>query len=181
MNYRHKPRLMALDPVPTAFLGGERPNHAGEILARVDQLDRMARSIKFAGGVLRKARKVSIVEDDRFFRESMIRLLRSLGYSVQGFPSAAAFLDSPSLAKTIVLITDICMPAMNGLDLYRTLISSGRPIPTILMTSYPDDAVEARALSDGVVCYLRKPVDEQHLARCLRLAIESGETTEENS
>jgi FixJ family two-component response regulator len=125
-----------------------------------------------------KARLVSIVEDDRFFRESLIRLLKSLGYSVQGFPSAAAFLDSPSLAKTVVLISDIYMPAMNGLELYRTLISTGRPIPTILMTSYPDDAVEARARSEGVVCYLRKPVDERHLARCLRLAIGPGETDE---
>ena len=128
-----------------------------------------------------KDRLVSIVEDDRFFRESMIRLLRSLGYTVEGFPSAAAFLDSPSLAKCVVLISDIYMPAMNGLELYRTLISTGRPIPTILITSYPDDTVEARARSEGVVCYLRKPVDEQHLARCLRRAIESGEATEENS
>ena len=123
---------------------------------------------------------VCIVEDDRFFRESMIRLLRSLGYSVQVFSSAAAFLDSSSLAVTAVLITDINMPAMNGLELYRTLISTGRPIPTILMTSYPNDDVEARALSEGVVCYLRKPLDEQHLVRCLRTALESGEATERN-
>jgi FixJ family two-component response regulator len=123
---------------------------------------------------------VSIVEDDRFFRESMTRLLRSLGYSVQVFSSAAAFLDSSSLAMTAVLITDIYMPAINGLELYRTLISTGRPIPTILMTSYPNDDVEARALSEGVVCYLRKPLDEQHLVRCLRRALESGEATEKN-
>jgi FixJ family two-component response regulator len=128
-----------------------------------------------------KAPLVSIVEDDRFFRESMTRLLRSLGYRVQVFPSAAAFLDSSSLAKTAVLITDIYMPAMNGLELYRTLISTGRPIPTILMTSYPDDDIEARARSEGVVCYLRKPIDEQHLVRCLHAALASGEATEKNS
>jgi FixJ family two-component response regulator len=123
---------------------------------------------------------VSIVEDDRFFRESMTRLLRSLGYSVQVFSSAAAFLDSSSLAITAVLITDIYMPVMNGLELYRTLISTGRRIPTILMTSYPNDDVEARALSEGVVCYLRKPLEEQHLVRCLRTALKSGEGTEKN-
>lgn len=128
-----------------------------------------------------KAPLVSVVEDDRFFRESMTRLLKSLGYRVQVFPSAVAFLDSSSLAKTAVLITDIYMPAMNGLELYRTLISTGRPIPTILMTSYPDADVEARALSEGVVCYLRKPFDEQHLVRCVRTALESGEGTEKNS
>jgi len=128
-----------------------------------------------------KASLVSIVEDDRFFRESMRRLMKSLGYRVEVFPSAAAFLQSPHLAKTAALITDINMPAMNGLDFYRTLIRTGRPIPTILMTSYPDDDVEARALSEGVVCYLRKPFDEQHLVRCVRTALESGEATEKNS
>ena len=128
-----------------------------------------------------KASFVSIVEDDRFFRESMRRLLKSLGYRVELFPSAAAFLESPRLAKTAVLITDIYMPGMTGLELYRNLIERGRPIPTILMTSYPDADVEARALSEGVVCYLRKPVDEQHLVRCLRAALESDEATEKSS
>ena len=54
-------------------------------------------------------------------------------------------------------------------------------IPTILVTAYPDDDVRARALNDGVVCYLRKPVDENHLMRCLRAALHSGEPREENS
>jgi FixJ family two-component response regulator len=107
--------------------------------------------------------------------------MKSLGYRVGVFPSAAAFLKSPRLAKTAVLIADIYMPAMTGLELYRNLINTGRPIPTILMTSYPDADVEARALSEGVVCYLLKPVDEQHLLRCLRAVLESGEATGENS
>ena len=123
---------------------------------------------------------VSIVEDDRFFRESMKRLMKSLGYRCAVFPSAAAFLRSPRLAKTAVLIADIYMPGMTGLELYRNLIDTGRPIPTILMTSYPDADVEARALSEGVVCYLRKPLDEQHLVGCLRAALETGEATEKN-
>jgi FixJ family two-component response regulator len=127
-----------------------------------------------------KTSVVAIVEDDRFFRESMRRLMKSLGYRVEVFPSAAAFLKSPRLARTAVVIADIYMPAMTGLELYRNLSNSRRPIPTILMTSYPDAGVEAHALSEGVVCYLRKPVDEQHLVRCLRAALESGEATEEN-
>jgi FixJ family two-component response regulator len=125
-----------------------------------------------------RAPLVSIVEDDRFFRESMRRLMRSLGYRSEVFPSAAAFLESPYLAETAVLIADIYMPAMTGLELYRNLIHTGRPIPTILMTSYPDADVEAGALSEGAVCYVRKPVDEQQLLRCLRAALESGEETE---
>ena len=104
--------------------------------------------------------------------------MKSLGYKVEVFPSAAAFLKSPRRGQTAVVIADIYMPAMTGLELFAELVNSGRPIPTILMTSYPDAGVEARALSEGVVGYLSKPVDEQHLVRCIRTALECGRPTE---
>jgi FixJ family two-component response regulator len=124
---------------------------------------------------------VSIVEDDQFFRESMRRLMRSLGFSVEIFPSAADFLASPRLVDTACLIADVHMPAMTGLELHRRLIDMGHAIPTILVTAYPDNDVRARVLNDGVVCYLRKPVDEKHLMRCLHTALHSDQPREENS
>ena len=124
---------------------------------------------------------VSVVEDDRFFRDSMGRLMRSLGYTVEAFPSAADFLASPRLAETTCLIADVHMPAMTGVELYRHLIEAGYTIPTVLVTAHPDDVDRARALDDGVVCYLRKPVDEQRLIRCLRAALEPGEPGEQKS
>jgi FixJ family two-component response regulator len=124
---------------------------------------------------------VSIVEDDQFFRESMRRLMRSLGFSVEIFPSAADFLASPRLVETACLIADVHMPAMTGLELHRRLIEMGHAIPTILVTAYPDNDVRARVLNDGVVCYLRKPVDEKHLLRCLHTALHPDQPREENS
>jgi CheY-like chemotaxis protein len=73
------------------------------------------------------------------------------------------------------------MPGMTGIELYRHLVGAGYAIPTILVTAYPNDIDQDRALNDGVVCYLRKPVDEQHLKRCLSTALTSGETPEETS
>jgi FixJ family two-component response regulator len=128
-----------------------------------------------------KASLVSVVEDDQYFRESMRRLMRSLGYNVEAFSSAADFLASPRLIETTCLIADVHMPAMTGAELYRHLIEGGHAIPTILVTAYPNDVDRARALNDGVVCYLRKPVDEKHLIRCLRTALQSGESPEEDS
>ncbi|PZV34952.1 response regulator [Mesorhizobium kowhaii] len=124
---------------------------------------------------------VSVVDDDQFFRESMRRLMRSLGYDVAAFPSAADFLASPCLAETACLIADINMPAMTGFKLYEHLKEAGCAIPTILVTAYPDDLDHARALNDGVVCYLRKPFDERHLIRCLCAALQSGRPSDENS
>jgi FixJ family two-component response regulator len=134
-----------------------------------------------AGGHMPKVSLVSVVEDDQFFRESMRRLMRSLGYGVETFPSAADFLASPLVVETACLIADVHMPAMTGLELHRRLIDIGYAIPTILVTAYPDNDVRTRALKDGVVCYLRKPLDENHLMRCLRAALHSGEPHEENS
>jgi FixJ family two-component response regulator len=125
------------------------------------------------GGMSKKL-LVSIVEDDRFFRESMGRLMRSLGYTVEAFASAADFLASPRLAATTCLIADVQMPGITGIELYRHLIAAGHAIPTILVTGYPKEVDRVRALSDGVVCYLRKPVDEETLKRCLRAALASG-------
>ena len=117
---------------------------------------------------MQKTSLVSVVEDDRFFRESMRRLMRSLGYSVEAFSSPADFLASPHLIETACLIADVHMPAMTGVELYKHLFDAGHAIPTILVTAYPNDVDRARALDDGVVCYLRKPVNEQRLMRCLQ-------------
>ena len=124
---------------------------------------------------------VSVVEDDQFFRESMRRLMRSLGYEVAAFPSAADFLASPHLAETACLIADVHMPAMTGFELHEHLNQQGYAIPTILITAYPGDLDQARAMNDGVVCYLRKPFDEQYLTRCLRAALQSGDPSDENA
>jgi FixJ family two-component response regulator len=107
--------------------------------------------------------------------------MRSLGYTVEAFPSAADFLASPRVAETACLIADVHMPEMSGIELYRHLVAAGHTIPTILVTAYPNDVDQARALNDGVVCYLRKPVDEQRLTRCLRAALTSPESTEGDS
>jgi FixJ family two-component response regulator len=127
-----------------------------------------------------KVSLVSVVEDDQFFRESMRRLMRSLGYSVEAFSSAADFLASPLLAETACLVADVHMPGMTGIELYRHLVATGDAIPTILVTAYPDDTDRARALNDGVVCYLPKPLDERRLICCLRAALRAGKPPEEN-
>ena len=124
---------------------------------------------------------VSVVDDDRFCRESMCRLLRSLGHTADVFSSAAEFLASPRLAETACLIADIHMPVMTGLELYRRLIDTGHAIPTILVTAFPDDIDRARALNDGVVCYLSKPVTEDHLTRCVCAALRSSGSPEGGS
>lgn len=116
---------------------------------------------------------ISIVEDDQFLRASLRRLMRSSGYTVETFASAAEFLEFPDLDEIACLIADINMPQMTGLELFRRLIATGCQIPTILITAYPDDAARTRALNDGALCYLTKPFHEDDLLGCVRRALES--------
>ena len=126
-------------------------------------------------------RQISIVDDDDSVREALRGLLRSAGFAVQAFASAKDFLDSPYLTRTSCLILDINMPMMTGLDLYRHLASSGRNIPTILITATPDDAHRRRALAGCVVCYLGKPCGDDRLLACVRTALARGEPSEEGA
>jgi FixJ family two-component response regulator len=124
---------------------------------------------------------VSIVDDNQPFRDSLRKLVMLFGYTVESFPSAADFLASRLLPETGCLVTDVQMPGMTGVELYRHLVDTGHAIPTILVTAYPDDVARDQALRDGVVCYLSKPVDDEDLERCLRSALQPDTPIEDNS
>ena len=119
-----------------------------------------------------KKMMISIVDDNESVREAMTGLMRSVGFSAQAFQSAEGFLRSSRLDRTACLVTDMQMPGMTGLELHRRLVASGKPIPTILITAYPDESVRARAKEAGVICYLTKPFNEDDLLSCIRRALE---------
>jgi FixJ family two-component response regulator len=128
-----------------------------------------------------KAPFISVVDDDQFFRASTRRLVTSLGYTVEDFASAADYLSFPRLAETSCLIADVHMPTMSGVELYRHLVDVGYAIPTILVTGRPDNGERARALNDGVVCYLGKPINEGRLVQCLDSVLQSGGPQDQHS
>ena len=116
---------------------------------------------------------ISIVDDDESVREAAKGLMKALGYAAETFPSAEDFLQSQQVPRTACLIADVNMPGMSGLDLHRHLSTSGKRIPTILITAYPDNGVRDRALNAGVICYLSKPFDEGDLLSCIHSALPS--------
>lgn len=114
---------------------------------------------------------ISIVDDDESVREATEARMKSLGFGARTFSSAADFLASPGIEDTSCMVVDIHMPHMTGVELHRRLIDLGYAIPTILITAYPDEGVRARALAEGVICYLVKPFDDEDLLHCVRLAL----------
>jgi FixJ family two-component response regulator len=113
---------------------------------------------------------VAIVDDDESIRVTTKDLLESAGLNAAAFASAEDFLDSRLLPSVSCAIADMRMPGMSGLALHEHLFASGNPIPTILMTAYPDELVRARAIKAGVVAYLTKPFADDELLGCISSA-----------
>jgi FixJ family two-component response regulator len=106
---------------------------------------------------------ISIIDDDDSVRESLRRLMRSVGFAVNVFASAEEFLDSDRLRNTDCLILDVRLPGMSGLELQRHLKTGHSEIPIIFITSYEDGEVRARALNAGAVHYFLKPFNDEDL------------------
>lgn len=124
---------------------------------------------------------IAIVEDDESVREATMSLIRAAGFELEAFPSADDFLQSEALRRTDCLVADVHMPGMSGLELHGRLLKSGSPIPTVLITAYPDEKVRRRALEAGVISYLTKPFDEQELLDCIRSALEPDNSSRSTS
>jgi FixJ family two-component response regulator len=101
--------------------------------------------------------------------------MKSMGFGAEAFSSGDEFLASPNLGRTACLVTDVMMPGMSGLELYRRLAASGKTIPTIFITAFPDEGARSRAARAGVAGYLSKPFREDDLLACVRAALDKGE------
>src|SRR5688572_24471207 len=92
---------------------------------------------------------VSIVDDDVSVRESLPDLLRQVGYAVETFPSAEAFLASGNVAETRCLLLDVAMPGMSGPDLQLELAQRQVGIPIVFITAFGDRNVRPLLLERG--------------------------------
>jgi FixJ family two-component response regulator len=123
---------------------------------------------------LREASVISIVDDDEWSRIGTTKLVRSLGFAAHDFPSAHALLNSPLLARTACVISDIQMPVLSGLQLLDELRTHGHDMPIIFVTAFPNERVRAQALLRGAICVLTKPFDGETLELCLAAALKGN-------
>ena len=117
---------------------------------------------------------VAIVDDDESIRETTKDLLESAGLKAAAFASAEDFLASGLLPSVLCAVADMRMPGMSGLALHEHLLASDDPIPTILMTAYPDEPIRERALKAGVIAYLTKPFTDDELFGSISAAVVQG-------
>lgn len=118
---------------------------------------------------------VAVVDDDASIRDATQNLLEAAGFATAAFGSGETLLRSKRRKDVACLVTDMRMPGMTGLELCQALAASGKSVPTVLITAYPDEVVRARARQAGVRCYLPKPFSPEELCECVRAALASRE------
>ncbi len=107
--------------------------------------------------------RVYVVDDDASTRQALGRLLKSAGFEVKLYASAQEFLDSGAVEPEAVIILDVRMPGISGLELQKRLTYRGGKLPIIFLTAFEDPQARQEALKHGAVAFLQKPVDEMVL------------------
>jgi len=125
--------------------------------------------------------RILVVDDERSMREMLEIFLGREGYEVEGCSSASDALTILDEDKSFdLIISDINMPGLTGLDLLKTVSQSEKDIPVIMITAYgsPDSAVEAMKL--GAVDYITKPFRIEEVKARISAAVERRKLAEEN-
>jgi len=134
---------------------------------------------------VKSSRVVFLVDDDFSVRRALTRLIKSAGYDVQAFASAREFLDHRRATDQIVacLVLDVRMPGLSGLDLQHELQATNTSLPIIFVTGHGDIPMSVKAMKDGAVDFLPKPVKDSVLLKSIdqalaRAELEKGERQE---
>ena len=115
---------------------------------------------------------IFVVDDDKAVRESLERLLTSVGMTVEVFPTAQAFLSRRRPDTPGCVVLDVRLPGLSGLDLQRELAGTDASLPIVFITGHGDIPMSVRAMKAGAVEFLTKPFREQELLEAIRQAVE---------
>lgn len=115
---------------------------------------------------------VYLIDDDNSMRDSLARMLRDVGYSIQDFESATSFLQNSLPVAPAVIVLDMQMPDVNGLDLMERLEKLGRKTPIVFLSgqSHPQQIV--KGLKKGALDFLFKPFNIDELLQAIDQALD---------
>ena len=119
---------------------------------------------------------VFIVDDDPSIRESLRRLVSSLGHAARTCTSAETFLETlrPDVLGCIIL--DVLLPDLNGLEVQARLADLGVQLPIIFLTGSADIPMSVRAMKAGAMEFLTKPFRNEQLVEAIRVALDTNRT-----
>jgi RNA polymerase sigma factor (sigma-70 family) len=114
---------------------------------------------------------VLIIDDDPEFRDSVGRLMRSVGIDTQQFSCVSDFLKAAPSDGPTCLVLDIRMPGESGLELQRDLAAANRQLPIIFITAHADIPMTVQAMKGGAIEFLTKPFRDQELVDAVQAGL----------
>ncbi|HTK01376.1 MAG TPA: response regulator transcription factor [Bordetella sp.] len=117
---------------------------------------------------------VFIVDDDEAVRDSLRWLLEANGYRVRAYASAESFLEDYEPNQVGVLIADVRMPGMSGLELQEQLIARKAPLPIVFITGHGDVPMAVTTMKKGAIDFLEKPFNESDLREIVARMLEQA-------
>ena len=115
---------------------------------------------------------VCVVDDDDMVRSSLQALLEVLSLRVSTFADASAFLADPRAADCDVLVLDVRMPGLSGLQLQALLNERHADTPILFISGHGDIPMAVRAMRAGALDFLQKPFNEQELIDWIQTAVQ---------
>jgi FixJ family two-component response regulator len=120
---------------------------------------------------------VFVIDDDPSVRRALQRKLSTLGFAVETFDCADAFLRRDGPEAVACIVSDVRMPGMNGLDLQATLDAADRALPMIFITGHGDIPTTVQAMKAGAVDFLAKPFREDEIVKSVTEALARSRET----
>ncbi|HEY7820486.1 MAG TPA: response regulator [Vicinamibacteria bacterium] len=114
---------------------------------------------------------VCVVDDDRLVRRAVHRQLRLAGYDVLAFDSSQAFLSFSLPHRPACLVVDVRLPGISGIELYERIKENAIPPQVVFLTAYGEVELATRAMKDGAVDFLEKPVRRHALLAAVETAL----------
>ncbi|MDP3068891.1 MAG: sigma-54 dependent transcriptional regulator [Opitutaceae bacterium] len=121
-----------------------------------------------------KPPRILIVDDDHGQRSVLESFLRGHGYDTQSAASGEAALQLLAEQTFAMMISDVRMPGLSGLETLRRVRQNNLALPVLLVTAFADIRSAVTAMRDGAVNYLAKPIDLDELITSVRLALDPG-------
>ena len=112
--------------------------------------------------------RVYVIDDDAAVRDSLSLFLGLHGFDTVPFPSAEAFLDAYAPQWTGIVVADLRMPGMSGLELQAELQNRGIELPMIIITAHGEISAVRASLKSGAIDFLEKPIDSDQLLSSIR-------------
>ena len=116
--------------------------------------------------------KIVIIDDEQRMCDSLSALLTNDGYEVVTFQNSIEAIESLSNGRVDLVISDIKMPQMGGIEILRKVKSIDEGIPVMLMTGYASLDTAMEAVTEGAYDYLLKPVEFNYLSLAVKRAME---------